>query len=79
MSSLEKKRGIKEPETSAMPFRKGNYRLLIIGVLILLMGYALLLQPAQFVDSRMFSAALYIAPWVIVGGFGILIYAILKK
>jgi len=35
--------------------------------------------PGHFVDAREFSPALYIAPVVIMGGFGTLIYAILKR
>jgi len=63
----------------AMPFRQQNYRLLGIGVVLLLIGYSLLLVPGHFVDAREFSPALYIAPVVIMGGFGTLIYAILKR
>nr|BAL57460.1 hypothetical protein HGMM_F50F04C23 [uncultured Bacteroidetes bacterium] len=77
MTTKEKKPS--RPEQEAMPFTRANYRLLVIGALILVVGYALLLQPANFVDSKVFSVALYVAPWVILGGIGTLIYAILKK
>ncbi|MCX7607213.1 MAG: DUF3098 domain-containing protein [Bacteroidia bacterium] len=69
----------RNPEISSMPFERGNYRWLLVGSLLLLIGYALLMQPDTFVDSREFSLALYVAPWVILGGFGTLIYAILKR
>ncbi len=73
------KRTVSSPRSEAMPFRRQNYQLLGIGVLMLLIGYSLLLVPGQFVDSREFSPALYIAPVVIMGGFGTLIYAILRR
>jgi hypothetical protein len=50
-----------------------------VGVVLLLIGYSLLLVPSHFVDAKVFSPALYIAPVVIMGGFGTLIYAILKR
>ncbi|MEN3041353.1 MAG: DUF3098 domain-containing protein [Bacteroidia bacterium] len=66
-------------QDAGMPFRRSNYRWLVVGVGLLVIGYAGLLQPAEFVDSQQFSFALYVAPWFILGGFGTLIYAILKK
>ncbi len=71
-----------EPSTKSapdMPFMRRNYVWLFIGVAILLAGYVGLLFPGEFVDSKQFSFALYVAPWLIVGGFMTLIYAILKK
>jgi len=62
-----------------MPFRRPNYRLLAIGAALLVLGYGLLLVPNRFVDSRIFSVALYVAPWVILGGIGTLLYAILRR
>jgi hypothetical protein len=66
-------------EAEAMPFRRQNYQLLVVGVVLLLIGYSLLLVPSHFVDAKVFSPALYIAPVVIMGGFVTLIYAILKR
>ncbi len=67
------------PAAEAMPFRRPNYLLLGVGAILLLIGYSLLLVPAHFVDAKEFSPALYIAPVVIIGGFGTLLYAILKR
>lgn len=64
---------------SAMPFRRQNYRLLGLGVILLVVGYSLLVEPAHFVDAKFFSPALYIAPLVIIVGMGVLIYAIVKR
>lgn len=62
-----------------MPFRPQNYRLLAAGAVLLAVGYALLLVPDRFVDSRSFSVALHVAPWIILGGLGTLLYAILRR
>jgi hypothetical protein len=78
MSTPEKKQ-VRVSQESAMPFTRANYMLLIAGALLLLIGYALLLQPGRYVDAREFSLALYVAPWVILGGFGLLIYAVLRR
>jgi hypothetical protein len=66
-------------DQEAMPFQRKNYRLLILGSLLLILGYALLQAPSHFVDAREFSLALYVAPVVITGGFGVLLYAIIAK
>lgn len=66
-------------QPSAMPFTRTNYLWLILGAVLLVIGYAGLLQPGSFVDSRQFSFALYVSPWFILGGFIVLIYAVLKK
>jgi len=73
------KKSAGSPAESPMPFRRPNYRLLAIGAALLVLGYGLLLVPNRFVDSRIFSVALYVAPWVILGGIGTLLYAILRR
>jgi hypothetical protein len=40
-----------------MPFRRQNYQLLVVGVVLLLIGYSLLLEPSHFVDAKVFSPA----------------------
>ncbi len=79
MKATQEKSAAKSQETSAMPFTRANYRWLLRGAAVLVLGYALLLVPGEFVDSKEFSVALYVAPWVIVAGFGLLLYAILKR
>jgi len=39
-------------DQEAMPFQRKNYRLLILGSLLLILGYALLQAPSHFVDAR---------------------------
>lgn len=78
MKATQEKPAAKQ-ETSPMPFTRSNYLWLLRGAAILALGYALLLVPGEFVDSKEFSVALYVAPWVILGGFGVLFYAILKR
>lgn len=78
-STAPKKTDRSTKPTPDMPFTRHNYKWLFIGVAILLAGYVGLLIPGEFVDSKQFSFALYVAPWLIVGGFITFIYAILKK
>ncbi|MCX8112633.1 MAG: DUF3098 domain-containing protein [Bacteroidia bacterium] len=66
-------------KTGSMPFSRANYTWLIVGIVLLVVGYVGLLIPSEFVDSKEFSFSLYIAPWFILSGFLTLIYAILKN
>ncbi|GHV10733.1 hypothetical protein FACS1894162_5460 [Bacteroidia bacterium] len=64
-------------------FGKENYLLLAIAVAVILIGFFLVSggksTEAAF-DPSIFSARrLVVAPIVIMGGFGLVIYAILKK
>jgi len=71
--------GNKAPVSAAdMPFGPEHYRLLLIGIGILLFGFVLLAS-GDFVDATQFSVPLYIAPVVLLAGYGFLIYTTLKK
>lgn len=61
-----------------MPFTPANYRYLLIGLAILVIGFVLL-SLEDFIDATQFSIALYIAPFVIVGGYVFLAWAIMKR
>ena len=61
-----------------MPFTTENYRYLLLGILILVVGF-LLLSLEHFIDATQFSIALHVAPCVIVGGYVFLIWAIMKR
>lgn len=61
-----------------LPFTKDNYRYLFVGVGALVLGY-LLLSLDGYVDATQFSVSLYIAPFVIVGGYAFLAWAIMFK
>jgi hypothetical protein len=62
----------------AMPFTPENYRYLLVGIVILVVGF-MLLSIEDFIDATQFSIALYVAPFVIVGGYVFLIWAIMKR
>ena len=61
-----------------MSFTRKNYILLIIGILVIFFGF-FLLSLDGFVDAQKFSISLYIAPFVIVGGFVEIVYAIMYR
>lgn len=61
-----------------LPFGKMNYILLGIGVALIAIGF-FLMSLDGFVDATQFSISLHIAPWLVVGGFGEIIYAIMYQ
>ncbi|MEM8897597.1 MAG: DUF3098 domain-containing protein, partial [Bacteroidota bacterium] len=61
-----------------LPFQRMNYILLIVGVLIIGLGF-FLMSLDEFVDATQFSVSLYIAPIVVIAGFLEIIYAIMYK
>lgn len=63
---------------ASMSFTRKNYVLLIIGVLVIFFGF-FLLSLDNFVDAQEFSISLYVAPFIIVGGFVEIIYAIMYR
>ncbi len=76
----------KKPEVSdgELPLGKKNYKLLLIGFGIILLGFILMMggEPASaegFNDNIFSWRRITLAPLVLVGGFVFEIYAILKK
>ena len=67
-----------------MPFDRSNYKLLIIGIVVIAIGYILMIG-GKSEDPNVFNEAVFsvrrltIAPIVIIIGFIIEGYAILKK
>lgn len=58
-------------------FGKENYMLMIIGVVVLIVGFALMYGPA---DGDIFSfRRITLAPLVVIAGFVIEVFAIFKK
>ena len=55
-----------------------NFQLIGAGIGVLIVGY-ILLSLEKFIDATEFSIALYIAPFVIVTGYILIIYAILFR
>lgn len=63
-----------------LPLGKRNYMLLGLGVVILIIGYAIM-SSEDFIDAQsdQFSLALDVAPFIILGGYAEIIYAIMAK
>ncbi|MDW8332711.1 MAG: DUF3098 domain-containing protein [Bacteroidia bacterium] len=60
-----------------LPFGPKNYKLLVLGIIVVIAGY-LLLSVEKFKDaSEGFSVALHVAPVVILAGYAEIIYAIM--
>jgi hypothetical protein len=71
-------------EKQDFAFGKQNYIWMIIGVVVLILGYILLSgggseDPNVFNDALFNTRRLLIAPLLIVGGLVIEVYAIMKK
>jgi len=70
---------------NAFAFGKANFKLLIAGLVILLVGYLLMTgggseDPNVFNGDELFSfRRITLAPIVIIAGYAIIFYAILKK
>jgi Protein of unknown function (DUF3098) len=77
MSNLKKKQGF--------AFGKENYRILIVGVVVVFIGYALMIgggsaDPAVFTGDELFNTQrITIAPLTILAGFVIVLFGIMKK
>jgi len=65
-------------------FGAANYKLLLIGIGVLILGYALMVgggseDPAEFSDDVFDFRRITLAPIVVLIGYGAVFYAILKK
>jgi uncharacterized membrane protein len=75
----------KETRKVGFAFGKENYRILIIGVLIVVVGYILMIgggsdDPAKFNANEIFSTRrVTVAPIVILAGFVVVLFGIMKK
>ena len=74
-----------ENKKSQFGFQPENYKLLLVGLAINVLGFLLMIggaaeDPNAFDASELFSARrITIAPMLIVAGYIVIIYAILKK
>lgn len=73
-----------QDENSKMPFGRDNYLWVIIGLVFLLVGFLLMIgggsdDPDVFNDAIFNFRRLTLAPVLVLIGFGIQIYAIMKK
>lgn len=75
----------KETKKQGFAFGKENYRILIIGVLIVVVGYLLMIgggaqSPNDFNADEIFSPRrITIAPITILAGFIVVLFGIMKK
>ncbi len=75
----------KEIKKSGFAFGRENYRILIIGVLIVVVGYLLMIgggaeNPDDFNADEIFSTRrITIAPITILAGFIVVLFGIMKK
>ena len=66
-------------------FSKQNVMLIIIGIVVSLIGFALMIgggsdDPNVFNADEMFSfTRITLAPILVIGGYGVVIYGIMKK
>lgn len=72
-------------KTAPLSFSKQNYRLLLIGLAINILGYILMIggaaeDPNEFDAGALFSdVRITLAPLLIVAGFGVIAYSIMRK
>ncbi len=72
-------------QDNEFPFEKINYKLLLIGLGVILTGFLLMTgggteNPNEFNGEELFSARrITLAPMVVLGGYIFIIYAIMKK
>lgn len=73
-----------QPQKPVFLFDKTNYKILIIGLLIVAVGFILMAGGASD-DPNVFNEDVFsfrrirLAPTVVLAGFGVVIYSILKK
>lgn len=75
----------KETRKPGFAFGKENYRILIVGVVLVVVGYLLMIgggsdDPNQFNADEIFSARrVTVAPLTILLGFVVVLFGIMKK
>ncbi len=85
MNRVEKnKQNVEQEDNNTMPFGRDNYLWVIIGLAFLLIGFLLMIgggsdDPDVFNEAIFNFRRLTLAPLLVLVGFGIQIYAIMKK
>ncbi|WP_276362918.1 DUF3098 domain-containing protein [Daejeonella sp. H1SJ63] len=64
-----------EKEEQAFVFEKSNYTMMILSIAVVIIGFVLMTGETDIYSSR----KIVLAPLVVLAGFGIGFYAILKK
>ena len=84
MSKLENKKNEQQSNETKMPFGRDNYLWVLIGIAFLLIGFLLMIgggsdNPDVFNEAIFSFRRLTLAPILVLIGFGLEIYAIMKK
>jgi hypothetical protein len=72
-------------QENEFPFERVNYRLLLIGMAIIFIGFLLMVgggtdNPNEFNEKELFSPRrITVAPLIVLAGYVFIIYAIMKK
>ncbi len=75
----------KSPEKRQLPFKRENYKLMIIGVAVVALGYILMMggaaeKPTDFSGDELFSfRRVFLAPFTVLTGYVIVLIGIMKK
>lgn len=84
MSKLDKNKNEQDSDKNKMPFGRDNYVWVLIGIAFLIIGFLLMIgggsnDPDVFNEAIFSFRRLTLAPILVLIGFGIEIYAIMKK
>ena len=84
MSKLENKKNEQQSNETKMPFGRDNYLWVLIGIAFILIGFLLMIgggsdNPDVFNEAIFSFRRLTLAPILVLTGFGLEIYAIMKK
>ena len=71
-------------EKDRFAFSKENYRLLIVGLVLIFIGFALMVgggseDPNVFNPELFSTRRITVAPIIVLTGFGVILFAIIKK
>lgn len=69
---------------TGFPFDRSKYTLLLIGLVVIIVGFVLMSgggsdDPNEFSDAIFSARRITVAPLVVLAGYGVIMYAILKK
>jgi hypothetical protein len=65
--------------SDSLPLTRRNYLIVGAGIVLLLIGFALMAMDRKFVDATKFSMALYVCPVLILLAYGVIGYGILAR
>lgn len=73
-----------EQENPRMPLTRRNYQMLVVGFLVVILGFVLMAgggsdSPAEFNEAMFSWRRITLAPILVVGGFVIEIFGIMKR